>query len=360
MSTFLTRINYSSVNEDSTSEFAALRLVASDRCLCITGSGARPLDLITQPVGEIVALDMNPCQNHLLELKLAAIRSLTFDVYRSFIGVTPAADRLRTYALVRSMLTADARHYWDRHEQAIEHGVLYQGSWERHFRILANYLQATRGDRLRALFAASSIEEQAAIWDREWDTIAWRVFLKLATSRWNRKYLLRDPAFFQYVEKDMLVYEYVYSQLHAAAHSMLLRNSPLATLLFLGKLDVDEALPPHLQEKHYAQLQAQVDRITIVTARLGSMSNSALSGRFHAFSISDVASYTDRAAHEQIWRGMIDVAEPGARICERQFLVKRGIPASLAVRCTRDRALESQLAERDSSLFYTFICATNI
>ena len=56
MNHYLQTINYSSVNEDSQSEIKALKLTERDSVLCITGSGARVLDLLTQNPKKILAL----------------------------------------------------------------------------------------------------------------------------------------------------------------------------------------------------------------------------------------------------------------------------------------------------------------
>jgi len=358
MSSFLTRINYSSVNEDSASELTALQLGSNDRCLCITGSGARPLDLLTQPLGEIVSMDMNPCQNYLLELKIAAIRSLSYDGFCAFIGLTPSANRLTLYLQFCKLLTSDARHYWDRHQRSIEKGILYQGSWERYFKILATYLSLTRESLLLRLFSSESVHEQAEIWDSQWNNVHWRTFLRLVSSRWCWKYILQDPGFYRYVEKDFSIADYIAARLNVNAHTIHFQKSPFTNILFLGKLHPNSDLPNHLQENHYQQLQKNIDRLSIISAPLGTLSDQKGIGCFHAFSISDVSSYTDQDAYEQIWRAMNAVSENGARICERQFLVKRDIPDICVKLFTRDVVLESQLTERDSSIFYTFVCAT--
>ncbi|MCU0882928.1 MAG: BtaA family protein, partial [Hyphomonadaceae bacterium] len=76
---FATSLNFTSANEDGATELAALASVAGDRVLCLTASGTRPLDLLLGDASQIVALDMNPAQNRLLALKIAAIRVLEDD-----------------------------------------------------------------------------------------------------------------------------------------------------------------------------------------------------------------------------------------------------------------------------------------
>ena len=94
---FSGRISYSSCNEDSRSELKALHLGAGKRVFCITAGGGRVLNLLHDRPQEIVAVDVNPTQNHLLELKIAAMRALDYEPYLAFLGVRPARDRLKVY-----------------------------------------------------------------------------------------------------------------------------------------------------------------------------------------------------------------------------------------------------------------------
>jgi S-adenosylmethionine-diacylglycerol 3-amino-3-carboxypropyl transferase len=76
---FMTTLNYASCNEDWRSEWDALKITSDDRILCITGSGDRPLNLLFQGPGKVIAMDLNPVQNHLLRLKVAAMKELPYD-----------------------------------------------------------------------------------------------------------------------------------------------------------------------------------------------------------------------------------------------------------------------------------------
>ena len=129
MSRFLNTLNYTASNEDSRSEIEALQITPEDQILCITGSGSRPLDLLTQSPQRIVAVDFNPCQNFLLELHVTAISELTYEGFIAFMGITPSPKRLQTYRLLQRYLSKEGQQFWERHSHLIERGVLYQGRW---------------------------------------------------------------------------------------------------------------------------------------------------------------------------------------------------------------------------------------
>ncbi len=57
----------------------ALELKSTDRVLVITSAGCNALDYVLAGAGQVYAVDMNPRQNALLELKLSGIRNLQYE-----------------------------------------------------------------------------------------------------------------------------------------------------------------------------------------------------------------------------------------------------------------------------------------
>ena len=58
MSNFGRTLNFTSANEDGATELAALALGPGDHVLCLTASGARPLDLLLANPARITSIDM--------------------------------------------------------------------------------------------------------------------------------------------------------------------------------------------------------------------------------------------------------------------------------------------------------------
>jgi len=352
---FYETVNYSAANEDAASELAALEISPSDSVLCITGSGARVLDLLVTKPARIVAIDFNPCQGFLLELKMAGIRRLARDEFLQFIGVTPGRGRWMAYRGLRHDLSSQARSFWDGKRHMIERGILYEGRWERHFRGLARVLDTAWPGTCERLFACHDLQEQIGVWEGTLDGLSWRLFLRGATSCATWKYLLRDPGFHQYVPKASSISGYIGHGLSLAVRRFLFRESAFATLLFLGRYRVGGALPIHLQPGQYAAVRDALPSVEIVTdSLLGYVG--AGGARFDAFSLSDFASYTSSGEYATTWACLARRASPGARICERQFLVKRDPPQLPNV--VRRGELERELVATDRSIFYTFVAAS--
>lgn len=112
---------YNTCWEDPAVDRRALRLVPADTVLAITSAGCNVLDYALVGPHRIHAVDANPRQTALLELKLAGIRRLDFEAFFAIFGVgghPRFRDLYRRY--LRRELPSFARSYWDRHASWFE------------------------------------------------------------------------------------------------------------------------------------------------------------------------------------------------------------------------------------------------
>jgi len=358
MESFLDTLNYSSSNEDSRSEVISLRIGGGDSVLCITGSGARTLDLLIENPRQIVSIDFNPCQNFLLELKMQAIQHLEHEEFLEFLGVLPSRKKGQLYKTIRQTLSTDARNFWDDNSAIIQNGVIYQGRWERYFHQLERLVSFARPHLRDKLFSCCSLSEQARIWQDEWNSPLWHLFLRSIASPVVWKYIFGDPGFYRYVPVNFSIYKYFNMRLTSASENTFLKDSPFATLLFFGRYNPNSVLPAHLQERHYTTLRNGLERVRTVTQSLLEYLDGCEKTSFNKYSLSDFASYTTTEEYKKIWKGIIKTASSEALICERQFLVKRDLPVEVSSCVRLHEALGSELTRTDNSIFYTFVIAT--
>lgn len=106
---------YNTCWEDPRLDRQALRLTPEDTVLVITSGGCNALDYALTGVKRVHAVDMNPRQNALLELKLAGIRRLDFATFFQMFGRGRLPDGRRIYHnRLRGSLSEWARRYWDK------------------------------------------------------------------------------------------------------------------------------------------------------------------------------------------------------------------------------------------------------
>jgi len=180
---------YNTCWEDPAVDRLALDLQPEDTLLVITSAGCNVLDYALAGPRRIHAVDANPRQTALLELKLAGIRHLGFEDFFALFG-TGVHDAFRD--LYRDALRPDlspfARAFWDERPHWFsrrEGGFYFQGLAGTVARAFHTYLKVR--PRLAAsvvdLFAARSLEDQRAIYDTRVQPLLWGPGINWTLSR---------------------------------------------------------------------------------------------------------------------------------------------------------------------------------
>ncbi|MEZ5589365.1 MAG: BtaA family protein [Gammaproteobacteria bacterium] len=99
--------------EDPRIDRQLMQLDASSRVLVLTSAGCNTLDYLLDSPAEIHAVDVNPRQNALLELKLALIRGANFEDLFAMFGRGSHQAFQTVYSDLRQDLPAYAKTFWD-------------------------------------------------------------------------------------------------------------------------------------------------------------------------------------------------------------------------------------------------------
>jgi S-adenosylmethionine-diacylglycerol 3-amino-3-carboxypropyl transferase len=200
---------YNTCWEDPRLDRQALELGSDDDVLVITSAGCNALDYALQGPRHVYAVDMNPRQNALLELKLAAIRNLDFDQFWEMFGRghIHAASQLYRHQL-RHDLADWPRSYWDRHIRFFENPrrpFYFRGTSGNLARALNVYVdRVIRARRwCNAMLSAQSIDEQREIYHKHLRDRFWSRPVRFAMGRNTTLSLVGVPrAQRQQVERD--------------------------------------------------------------------------------------------------------------------------------------------------------------
>jgi S-adenosylmethionine-diacylglycerol 3-amino-3-carboxypropyl transferase len=165
---------YNQCWEDPAVDRQALSLGEGSRVLVITSAGCNALDYALTGA-RVLAVDVNPRQNHLLELKQAGIRALGFEDFFQLFGRGGSERTPALYAALRPELRDAAREFWDREIRLFEprrtrgRSFYYGGSSGLVAHVVRFYMERVRHLReaLLRLFAAASIGEQLSIYREE-------------------------------------------------------------------------------------------------------------------------------------------------------------------------------------------------
>lgn len=356
---FFNTLNYSSCNEDGLAELQALAISPSDSVCCITGSGDRALHLLLGDPSHILAFDLNPTQNFLLELKLAAIHDLDYSEYAQFLGLHPGPQsRWERYRALRPQLSPEAARWFDSRRGMIERGILYEGRWERYFRMSSSQLRFFRGEKIRQLFEFDDLEKQRHFVHEEWNTWDWRMLLRLSFNPVAFRFALGDPGFYAYADPQRPAWKYIYDRMTCFLENHLARSSFMMALVFYGRFFDPLHYPPYLREENFTFLKARIDRITIRTAALFDVLADPAQAACNKYSLSDVSSFLSVEEYQRLLNFFANKKD--VRFCLRDFLTSRMPPALTGqggLRFLTD--IQDQLAKDDTSFGYTFIIGVN-
>lgn len=347
-------IVYSQCWEDPRTASRALGLRRDDDLLVITSAGCNAIALALAGPRSVTAVDFNPAQSHLLELKIAAIDALDHPSLLAFLGVRPSRERLRIYRkAVAPRLSGAARRYWDARPSMLARGVLHAGRFERYlalFRSSVLRVMQRKAD-IDRLLALDSLEEQRRFYERTWNNWRWRSLFVLFFGRLVQARVGRHPEFFRYVDLPNVGQHYRERARHALV-DLPLADNYFVEYILTGGYRSEARMPSYLRASAHASVREAVTRIRVVTADVGAFLAATPRGSYSAFSLSDIFEWMSPAEHEDVLRAAIRAARPEARLCYYNNLVLRRCPASLARALETDETLGDRLHQEDRSFLY--------
>ncbi|GAA2374724.1 S-adenosylmethionine--diacylglycerol 3-amino-3-carboxypropyl transferase [Catellatospora methionotrophica] len=336
------RLYFAQVREDPELEIAAFAGHGDGPIAVVGSAGCTALSLLAAGATEVVAVDVNRTQNHLVEFKAAAISQLEPATALGLLGGSAmvAAARRSAYAQVRGVLTPGARAYWDAHPQAIASGVLQAGVTERLMRLIARTLRLVHPRRTGRLLALRTLDEQREFYRREWDTVGWRLLFGVLC---NRLVLRRtyDERFFAHVENPSYARHFRQVAEHTLTGLDIDGNYFLQLLLTGG---YQQARPPYLAGP------VPVDRLHLVDGTFTGYLRTRPDASMAGFALSNICEWLSPAEVDELFAEIVRTARPGARLVFRNFVGWTEVPPRWRDAVREDRARGEELMRTDRSL----------
>ncbi len=319
---------YNTCWEDPAVDRMALELVPDDTLLVITSAGCNVLDYALTGPRRIHAVDANPRQNALLELKLAGIRRLDYEDFFAVFGhgYHPRFDVLYRN-LLRTELSPPALAFWDRRAAWFGNP---NGSFYFHglsgivARLFHAYLKARPrlARSVRELFEANTLDDQRHVYDTRVRPLIWTPSVKWTLSRQLTMSMLGVP----HPQRKEVQAQHAQGVAGFVRDSLeyVLRHLPLSTNYFwsvyLRGRYTEHCCPEYLKRDNFATLKAGlVDRIrphtSTVTDFLHDTEESI--SKFVLLDHMDWMSSYHPEALEEEWVAILERATTNARIIFR-------------------------------------------
>ncbi len=345
-------IIYAQCWEDPDLDRAAFRITPEDTIFSITSGGCNTLAFLIDNPKEIFALDCNPRQNFVLDLKMGGFAALSYDELLEFVGVRDSQQRAGMYAAVRPYLRRASRHFWDERQPLIAAGLLHAGRYEGYMKLLRKWLRRIKGERLiHDLFAANDPCERARLYRTAWDTPLWRLFTRMFLSRAMMSFLFTDD-FFRYVEGSFSFGRHFSAMVGRALTAPSLQDNYFASYILLGRYFDEEHLPPYLQRGNYSVIRARCGRVRLITGSCEQFFERCPASSVQKFNFTNIFEWMSPEAFASLLRQTWRVGSDGAVLTYRNLLVFRERPAALEAMITQDRDAARLLLARDRSFVY--------
>ena len=344
---------FAQVREDPRVELAALHPGADERAVVIASGGCTALSLLAAGAGEVHAVDLNPAQNHLVELKAAAVTALDRRAALRFLGGMPstAQERGALYPTLRSMLTPAARAYWDARPSDVGRGVIEAGISEGFIRLVSWAVRRLvhSPDRIARLLACQSLDEQRRLFASEWNNRRWRWLFTVLLNRlvMSRAY---DPRFFAHVGRRNFAEHFLRLVDHAITEVSVGDNYFLHQML-RGEYPVThpDGVPPYLGEHAFATDGRGRRVLRLVDGSITDYLRTLPERSVDAFALSNVCEWLDDAEIAALFHEVTRTASPNARIVFRNFVGWTELPSE-CIRLEEDRGVGEALMQGERSV----------
>jgi S-adenosylmethionine-diacylglycerol 3-amino-3-carboxypropyl transferase len=353
----LSRLIFTHNWEDPAMDERALKIKEGDTVFTITSGGCNTLGFLRFDPAAIFCVDINPAQNHLMELKKAAFSKLDHESLWRFFGLGDC-DRPGIFRILNNDLTPEAQSFWKANLNTVKNGIIMNGRYERFVKLAGKLLALLEGrKKVNTFFSLRSTVEQKKFYDERWDNKRWQWIFK---TMFNKKRLAKKGLVSDYFHFDDGSSSFSESFYKRAGHVMKdipVQSNYFIALYLLGHYLDHDNIPEYLKEEHFECLKKNVDRVNPVSEDSKYWLEKQQDNMFDAFALSNICELMDGADTRKLFDEVIRTAKPGARIIFRNLMIPREVPEELRSVIIKDEALSNELQQADRSFVYGKVAA---
>ncbi len=314
--------------EDPRLDRIAMNLNSNDTVMVLTSGGCNVLDYALDAPKQIHAIDMNPRQNALLELKIAGIRNLDFSQFFQLFGEGSFPNFNEVYHQhLRQSLSPFSQQYWDSNGARFfseKRPLFFRGTTGIFARLIKFYIDriVQLRDEFNALLAAKNIEQQQQIYHERIGQKFWQECIHYLMNTDLTLWMLGVPRQQrQQMERylDNGVAEFVKDRCQKVFTQIPIWDNYFWRVFISGKYTTD-CCPEYLKPDNFQLLKSGlIDRISIHTETVTKFLQKTES-RISHFVLLDhmdwLSNYKYSALKEE-WQAIINQSQEKARILFR-------------------------------------------
>lgn len=347
--------------EDPLSDGYALKIEQNNTIVAITSGGCNVLGFLLYDPKIIYSVDINMAQTYLLQLKIAAIKSLSFDDFIAFSGLVPHPNRALLFDKVKNELSTEASHYWQEQSKIIINGFIMNGKYERFVKFAGKFLKVLQGKgRVNGLFKTNTQQEQENYFDKVWNTKRFKYLFKIL---FNKRILAKRGLvtdYFQFDDGSRSFAESFYNRSRKAFRDLPIKGNYFVSLYLLGKYRNHEEVPDYLKRENYDLIKYRVDRIKTITSDAQGWIDTMKNQSIDCFALSNICELMSDDETRRLFEGVIRTAKPNARVIFRNLMIPREVPKDMRSEIIKDEELSQFIHDNDRSFVYGKVAAYTV
>lgn len=345
-------INYSQCWEDPKILQDALRISKNDVVLSITSGGDNTLALLSRNPQKVISIDINRAQNNLLELKIAAIKSLDYLKFLNFMGVEDSIDRISLFTKCKPYLKSNTYRWWFQNQSLIKKGIIHAGKFEKFITRFRKYVLPFIHSKktINEFIVVSSIQEQVKFYINRWDSRKWRLYFRLSSHPFILNRFGRQKEMSSQTTITKVAHKYL-ERLEKNLNNVLLSQNYFMQYCLIGTYG--KVPPLYIEEKNYKKIKSfPTSSLIIETTDALNYLKSKPANTFSKYNLSDIFETFPQDNYETLWSEIIRTSKKNAVVAYWNNLVTRPVPHQLKAKLKEEKKLSAKLSRKDRVFFY--------
>ncbi len=336
-----TGLVYPQIWEDPEIDLEAMALTPESHVVAIASGGCNVMSYLAAGPARITAVDLNPAHVALTKLKLAgAARLPGYSHFHRFFARANARENVVAYRMfLRDRLDETTRGYWERRSISLRRRItlfsrgFYRHGLLGHFIGWAHIAARMFGVTFETLLKARSLAEQRAFFDAKLAPLFDKGLVRWVVDKPSSLYGLGiPPAQYEKLAGGRPMHEVLRERLERLACGFEIGRNYFAWQAF-GRAyapDADAALPPYLQHRNFAALQAGTDRVQVLNRGFTEFLQGESAASADRYVLLDAQDWMTDTQLNDLWREITRTARPGARVIFRTAAEPSLLPGRLA------------------------------
>lgn len=279
------------------------------RILSICSGGDNTLALLLKNPREVVAFDMNIYQIYLLQLKVAAIKNLSYDEVLILLGIH-AGDACKIFKKLKSKLAPEAYKFFNNHPEFFEKGLINTGKFEHYFQLFARKVCPLFASRktLQKFAVMDDIDAQKTLYETRINNRRLKIIFGIFFGFKAMGKFGRDKNYYNHISETNKKNNArdIKERFDAGVTSISNNTNPYLQYVLLNRFN-DDCLPDYLKPENYQKIKKNLSKIAYLCGPLMDVT-----GKYDYLNLSDIFEYMDEEDFAKNIDHLTKIAKPGA------------------------------------------------